>query len=405
MKIAIVNLVTRTVHIDETTSVFGAFKLPRPRIESDEDADIVQLGLALATQGHNVTIYASDAFLPAHSIGATNKGLSIEYLRTRLTQVFPYSYYPFTPGLLSKLLDNHYDIVQSGEFFQLGTLISAIAGSIGRLPCVVWQEISRELRFPASLVQESYYRSLGKFVEQKVSIFVPRSYAARQWLIGRRIAASKISSVVHSGFSSRIFHPLEGNAGLKSRFGVPQDNVLIVSVGRLHPDKGHEELIRAFRVVVNESPRVSLIIAGEGPQAKHLADLIAKMKLQKHVRLIGWLPKTQLNQLYNACDFTALVSKRELFPYALIESFACGKPIIHSFPGHESEIGADGHASLYVRYGDIQSLAQRMSFLIRNSDVRKSMGSNALHIANEEYNLTVVARRLSNIYEECLTKA
>jgi len=111
---------------------------------------------------------------------------------------------------------------------------------------------------------------------------------------------------------------------------------------------------------------------------------------------VHWmLVVAELNELYNACDFTALPSTKELFPnFSIIESLACGKPVIHSSLGGERGLGGDGFASFYVRYGDVKALADRILFLIENPDILKKMQKNALELAIKEYSMGVVATRL-----------
>jgi glycosyltransferase involved in cell wall biosynthesis len=398
MRIAIVNPMTKTV--DNPQNILKAVNFPKPYIETDEDSNIVELGVELTKLGHEVTVYASDVFSPAKSIDDKIEGLSVRYLPTKLTTLFPYLYFPFTPTLYGELLSNKYDVVQSSEFFQIGTIISALAASKRNFPVVIWHELGVQQRFPGNLFQEIYSKTLGKFVLRRICCFIPRSCAARDWLLHRSIPEDKIWSVVHTGINTKEFFPLRNNLQIKTKLGVPEDNVLIVSVGRLHSFKGFNYLIRAMRFVVNKYSKVSLIIRGDGPQALYLNNLTETLKLQKHVKIISKrLSRSELNELYNASDFTALPSTKELFPnFSIIESLACGKPAIHSSLGGERDLGGNGYASFCVKYGDVKSLTEMILYLIENSDIRKKMGKNALELVKEEYSLSVVATKFLKIY-------
>lgn len=398
MRIAIINPMTKTV--DNPQTILKAFNLPKPHIETDRDSNIVELGIELAKLGQEVRVYASDAFFPTESIDDSIKGLSVKYLPTKLTTVFPYLYFPFTPTLYGELLANRYDVVQSSEFFQTGTIISAMAASKRNFSFFIWHELGVQQRFPGNLFQEIYSKTLGQSFLRRVCCFIPRSCAARDWLVNRDIPEDKIWSVVHTGVNIKDFFPLRNNLQIKNRLGVPEDNVLIVSVGRLHSFKGFNHLIRAMRFVVNKYSKVSLIIRGDGPQALYLNNLIETLKLQKHVKIISKrLSRSELNELYNASDFTALPSTKELFPnFSIIESIACGKPVIHSSLGGERDLGGNGYASFYVKYGDVKSLTETILFLIENSDIRKKMGINALELAKEEYSLSIVATKFLKAY-------
>ena len=94
MKIAIINLVTKTVN--GSPNILRAANLPKPYIETDEEINIVELGIELSKCGQEVTIYASDAFRPAKSIVNKIVRLSVIYLPTKLTTLFPYFYFPFS---------------------------------------------------------------------------------------------------------------------------------------------------------------------------------------------------------------------------------------------------------------------------------------------------------------------
>lgn len=398
MKIAIVNLMTKTV--DNPRNILKAINFPRPHIKTDEDSNIVELGIELAKLGHNVTIYAADAFSPDYSIGNNISGLSVRYLPTELTLLFPYLYLPFTPALYSELLSNNYDIVQSGEFLQMGTIISAMAASKKKFPFIVWHELGVKQRFPGNIFQGIYGKTFGESVLRRTCFFIPRSYAARDWLIGRGIPEDKIWSVVHTGVNTKMFFPLRDRVQLKIKLGIPGDSVLIVAVSRLHSFKGLDYLIKAMRSVVDKHSNVFLIIRGNGPQASYLNDLIRALKLQGRVKILDKpLSRGELNELYNASDFTALPSTKELFPnFSVIESLACGKPVIHSSLKGERDLGGDGYAGLWAEYGDVKALAEKILFLIEDQSVLERMGRNALRLIKDEYSLSVVAKKFLTAY-------
>ena len=91
MKIAIINLITQTVN--SSPNILNTVSFPKPYAESDEEINIVELGKELSKNGQDVTIYASDAFRPANSMINKIFRLSVIYLPTGFTRLFPYSYF------------------------------------------------------------------------------------------------------------------------------------------------------------------------------------------------------------------------------------------------------------------------------------------------------------------------
>jgi teichuronic acid biosynthesis glycosyltransferase TuaC len=77
-------------------------------------------------------------------------------------------------------------------------------------------------------------------------------------------------------------------------------------------------------------PDVHLYIAGSGPDRKKLEDLVQTLKVQQQVRFLGPLPQTELKRYYGGADALVLASSREGWANVLLESMACGTPVIAS---------------------------------------------------------------------------
>ena len=82
-------------------------------------------------------------------------------------------------------------------------------------------------------------------------------------------------------------------------------------------------------------PDFELIIAGEGPERDRLQALIDRLGLAERVRLLGSRPHAELPALYGAADASVLASSREGWANVLLESMACGTPVVASnIPGN-----------------------------------------------------------------------
>lgn len=111
----------------------------------------------------------------------------------------------------------------------------------------------------------------------------------------------------------------------------------LLSVGHLNEHKGHHLAIEAL----TEMPDVSLVIAGSGPDHGKLEALAARLGLAGRVRLAGPVPQTELRTYYNAADLMILASSREGWANVLLESMACGTPVVAtSICGTPEVVGA-----------------------------------------------------------------
>ncbi len=399
MRIAIVNLITKTVDMPEKkTSILG---LSPSSMKSDRETNIMELASRISGMGNEVTVFVSDTYEPEDSAGSEDGRFKVKYLKTMYRTVLPPAYIPFTPELVNEITSDHFDIVQSGEFFQLGTILASKAASKIAVPFIVWQELDVNPQFPGGILQATYNLTYGRLVTRRISTFVPRSFSARNYLLSIGMRPVDVSRVIHTGVNTQVFHPLR-DEDLKTKFGIDSNSPLVLSVGRLHPNKGFDVLIRAIAKVREEVPNVSLIIKGSGPGQTQLEELIGKLDLGGNVTIItDHIPRKSMNELYNASDFTAICSRVDLFPFSAMESLACGKPVVSTF-GRSVRLDIIGNhgTGIYVPNGSTRALADSIVYLIRNTKLRLRMGKNALHLCRREFDLDVVSERFCNLYHQ-----
>ncbi len=111
----------------------------------------------------------------------------------------------------------------------------------------------------------------------------------------------------------------------RAEFGI-SGGPLLVCVARMTEQKGHRWLLPAFRAVVDEFPRATLLLVGDGPLRLQLEQLAAKLGLRERVRFAGW--RKDVSALLSAADLFVLASEWEGFGLALLEAMAAALPIV-----------------------------------------------------------------------------
>ncbi len=135
-------------------------------------------------------------------------------------------------------------------------------------------------------------------------------------------------TVLRNGVDTRVFHPTDRQA---ARAALSLSGPTLISVGGLIPRKGHDRTIAAMP----ELPGHTLLIVGEGPERERLAALAASLGVADRVRLLGPQPHARLPEFYTAADISILASSREGWANVLLESMACGTPVVASaIPGN-----------------------------------------------------------------------
>ena len=389
LRIGLVNLITKTADLQPDSSIISA----RPGVSDDSDLNIVEMARRLEARGHEVTVFVSDVYRP---YDAGQCDIRIEYLPTRLPLLFPPSLAPFTPSLSRLLRKEKLDIVQSGEIFQPGTMLTSSAIDESRM--FVWQELDILMRGPMGQMQRSFYSTLGKKIAERCEAIIPRSMSARQHLVEHGIPEEKMAPIVHSGVDTMIYRPMN-KMEARQRFNIDEERNVLLSVGRLHANKGMDILIRAMCRIRSTDPDALLIIKGVGPEEENLRRMVVDGRLEENVWIMSdYLDRKDMAMLYNCADLLTVASRVDLFPFTAIEAISCGVPIATSFGrGLRSDIVGEGAGAMLPDKSEF--MARELLDLLDDLVRLEIMGRNARELALNEFDHDVAAARLESIYE------
>jgi glycosyltransferase involved in cell wall biosynthesis len=148
-------------------------------------------------------------------------------------------------------------------------------------------------------------------------------------------------AVLRNGVDLKLFQPI---ARAELRAGLGLEGRTLLSVGNLIPLKGHDLAIRALPLL----PDMALLIAGHGPEEGNLKALAAQAGVAHRVRFLGTLSQPQLRDYYGAADALVLASSREGWANVLLESMACGTPVIATSVGGTPEVVAAPEAGVLM---------------------------------------------------------
>lgn len=127
---------------------------------------------------------------------------------------------------------------------------------------------------------------------------------------------------LRNGVDLERFRPLDRMA-IRSKLGIGTGPVWLAA-GHLVEPKGVHFTLAALA----EVPEATLLVAGEGPEESRLRELADRLDVAARVRFLGTIPHGELSRYYNAADVMLLASSREGMPNVVLESLACGTPVI-----------------------------------------------------------------------------
>lgn len=216
--------------------------------------------------------------------------------------------------------------------------------------------------------------------------------------------------VIPPGVDMESFASL-GTEAAKKEMGLEGRKVLLF-VGRLARRKGIKEFLkRSFPKVVAEVPEVCFVIVGENPVESmihrddvmdELRGIVREMRLENHVRLLGWLNDDGLAKIYQASDLLVLpvLSMKddvEGFGIVIVEAAAAGKPAVATRVGGIPDAIEDGKSGVLVEPGDYGLLSGVIIDLLQNDQARLALGQYAQRRAREEFSWEFIIRKYESV--------
>jgi glycosyltransferase involved in cell wall biosynthesis len=173
-------------------------------------------------------------------------------------------------------------------------------------------------------------RRLILWAARRAQAVITVSDALRRVAAEIGIGAAKLT-VLRNGVDTDFFRAVDRDA-VRATHGL--SGLVLLSVGHLVPEKGHDLVIAALARL----PEAQLLIAGEGAERSRLEQCAHRHGVSGRVRFLGALPQQRLVEYYGVADALVLASSREGWPNVLLESLACGTPVIASNVGGCAEV-------------------------------------------------------------------
>jgi glycosyltransferase involved in cell wall biosynthesis len=189
----------------------------------------------------------------------------------------------------------------------------------------------------------------------------------------------------------------EDVAALRARVGAGRDTVLVGSVGRLIEQKDYPTQLRAFALAARSSPRLRMVLAGDGPLRPALEAQCAELGIADRVVLLGsW---SRVPELLRALDVFVIASKFEPYGVALLEAKCAGTAIVATAVNEIPTLVEDGVSGLLVPHERPEAMARAFTRLEGDGALRGALGKNALADAKRRHSIEAVAGAYQALYD------
>lgn len=251
---------------------------------------------------------------------------------------------------------------------------------------------------------DNYYpfqRKIGqKFIQTALGlsdcIIAVSKESARQL---REITQSQNISVITNAIDISIF-----NGEKKLSTDVKHDGaVRLLFVGAIGKLKGEKDLIRALAILRDGKPNLKVSFLGYG--AESLKEYCDELEITDFVEYLGAVSMDERVRFFQQSDIFVLPTYAEAMPMSVIEAMAAGLPVISTQVGGIPELIEDGADGLLFTPGDVNALAEKISFLLNNKDARIRIGNKAKQKAREQMDFRLYVNKLrTRLFAACAPK-
>jgi glycosyltransferase involved in cell wall biosynthesis len=226
------------------------------------------------------------------------------------------------------------------------------------------------------------------------------SQATKEYVLKLGAKPSKIK-VVYNGVDLARFRPIKGKrAEMRTKLGVPEEAVVVLTVRRLVYKNGVDTLLDCAKMAIKKNPKIVFLVVGKGPDSDSVISQINQLGLEANFKLAGFVSDQDLPGYYNAADLFVLPSKSgEGLPLVALEAMACGLPIVATDVGGIREILLDDYGKL-VPSNNPELLAEAvldfaaLDFSSRRTELRA--------LVEEKFSWETNVESLVEIYEELI---
>jgi glycosyltransferase involved in cell wall biosynthesis len=216
--------------------------------------------------------------------------------------------------------------------------------------------------------------------------------------------------VIPAGVDLNRFRPHDDKQSLRNRLGIPNAHFTLLTVRNHEPRMGLDNLILAFKKILEAKTNVFLVVGGEGPLTQDLKSLAKEMGVEESVKFVGYIPEEELPQYYQMADLFILPTRElEGFGLVTVEALASGLPVLGTPVGGTKEILTHMGPEFLFLDTTPDSMAKlilkSMQGWATNAEIYNEISRKCREIAENHYSWDTHIARLENLFEVTLKQS
>lgn len=246
-----------------------------------------------------------------------------------------------------------------------------LAGRLAGVPYIVSTVHNAIDDYEVSRFRRRLYKAMLRLTDPLADRTICVSEAIRQAVVKDCPRSAAKAVTIYNGVEPASFTPYGGER-IRREWCAGSGPVLL-TVGRLTPQKGHRYLLDALPLLLKDWPDLCCLFVGEGECRETLRALARARGVERSCRFVG--ATEAVAEYYAAADVVVVPSLSEGFPFVVLEALAMAKPVVATAVNGVPEIVADGVTGRLVPARNAPALVEAIDYVLKNREAAMGMGA------------------------------
>lgn len=257
--------------------------------------------------------------------------------------------------------------------------------------------------------QNKFLNLFYKFLEQISAKITAKLITVSNTIIAEAIEAGIAKKdkfiTIYSGIELDRFNSCIQNASsLRVKLNIPQNAIVIGKIARLFHNKGHVYVLEAAQEIIKNNKDVYFLFVGDGILKKALERKAIELKISHNIIFTGLITPDKIPAYIHAMDIVVHASLHEGLPRAVVEAFACKKPVVAFDIDGAREIVREGETGFLVPAKDKGALKNKICQLISSKDQRNDFGMRGYETVVKNFTKEKMISDIDRLYKELLSQ-
>ena len=207
---------------------------------------------------------------------------------------------------------------------------------------------------------------------------------------------------VYNGVDQSLFKPAPAIGGaVRDLHDIKEDEKAILFLSHITKQKGVDVAIRAFAEILRRKSNLRLMIVGDGDYLPEAKNLVQHLRLEPYIIFAGAIDYEKVPDYINAGDILLLPTiRQEGLPLVIIDAMACGKPVVASNIGGNSDALEHGKTGLLIQPGSIEEAVKSLERLLDNAEFSRQLAQNALNEVKQRFSEECMIQGIERVLKD-----